>query len=96
MIYVQYVCIVEILYQYQRVFHFVGIGSTHPLPHWTRKEEEQHSLASEGLGGGGPNSDDWKESLALCNLYTLRYCCCLRKVKLKIRDDITLLLEGKM
>ncbi len=30
------------------------------------EEEEQHSLAGEGVGGA--NSDDWKESLALCLL----------------------------
>ncbi len=28
--------------------------------------KEQYSFADEG--GGGPNSDDWKESLALCIL----------------------------
>jgi hypothetical protein len=28
---------------------------------------EEHSLPGEGLRG--PNSDDWKESLALCILY---------------------------
>ncbi len=31
--------------------------------HWW---EEQHTRAGEGVGG--PNSDDWKESLALCIL----------------------------
>ncbi len=43
------------------------LGSPHPLPRkrvclppWTQRGEEQHSLAGEG-----PNSDDWKESLAL-------------------------------
>ncbi len=29
--------------------------------------EEQHSHAGEGVGG--PNSDDWKESLALVIVY---------------------------
>ncbi len=36
------------------------------LPSWTQRRGEQHSLADEGVGG--PNSDDWIESLALCIL----------------------------
>ncbi len=27
-----------------------------------------HSPKGEGMGGGGPNSDDWRKSLALCIL----------------------------
>jgi hypothetical protein len=34
------------------------------LPLYPNGEEEQHSLADEGVGG--PNSDDWKESVSLC------------------------------
>jgi hypothetical protein len=41
-------------------------------------------------GVRGPNTDDWKESLALCIL-----CGIFWKAKLKNRDDISLLLEGK-
>jgi hypothetical protein len=37
-------------------------------PPLDQKGEEQYSLAGEGVGG--PNSDDWKESLALCIVYT--------------------------
>jgi hypothetical protein len=33
------------------------------------KEGKQHSLAVEGVGG--PNSDDWIESLALCSVYSV-------------------------
>jgi hypothetical protein len=56
--------------EYQSVCPFVGIGSPHPLPHKlvclpprTQRGEEQHSLAGEGVVR--PNSDDWKERLAL-------------------------------
>ncbi len=64
-----------ILYrEYQSVCSFVRIGSAHPhlppasvcpLPRGT-KGEGQHSLAGEEAGGA--NSDDWRESLALCLL----------------------------
>ncbi len=59
--------------EYQNVCPFVGIGS--PLP-----PRQQASVSPPlgpkgggatlpcGWGGGGPNSDDWKESLALCIL----------------------------
>ncbi len=43
------------------------------FPLWTQRGEEQHSLAGEGVGG--PNSDDWKESLALCLLYCILASC---------------------
>jgi hypothetical protein len=58
--------------EYQSFCSIVGIGSPH-LPPLTsecvsllgpKREGEQHSLAGEG----GPNSDDWIESLALCIL----------------------------
>jgi hypothetical protein len=35
-------------------------------PFWNQRGE-QHPLAGEGLGGA--NSDDWRESLALCGLH---------------------------
>jgi hypothetical protein len=40
-------------------------------PPWTQRVEEQHSLASEGMGG--PNSDDWNESQALCRYSVPRF-----------------------
>jgi hypothetical protein len=57
--------------EYQSVCPFVGIGAPPPrkrerLPPWTQRGEEQHSFAVEGVGG--PNSNDWKESLLLCIL----------------------------
>ncbi len=52
---------------YQSLCPFIGIGSPPPQPARVSpldpKGEEQHSLAGEGMGG--PNSDGWKESLAL-------------------------------
>ncbi len=46
------------------------------------------SLAGEGVGG--PNSDDWEESLELYNSvgYTKDYCCCLL-IACITRDVIT-------
>jgi len=38
-----------------------------PPPPLRPKEGGQHSLSGEGAGGA--NSDDWRESLALCKLY---------------------------
>jgi hypothetical protein len=35
------------------------------------RQEEQQSLAGEGVGG--PNSDDWTENLALSLMFTLWY-----------------------
>jgi hypothetical protein len=55
----------------QSVCPIVGIGSP-PSSESERvsplgsKGGEQHSLASEGVGG--PNSDDWEEAVALCIL----------------------------
>jgi hypothetical protein len=42
---------------------------------WTQREEEQHLLAGEEVGG--PNSDDWTEGLALCilGLFYLQQDC---------------------
>ncbi len=40
-----------------------------PPPPLTKRGEGQHSLAGEGAGGA--NSDDWRESLALCILCVL-------------------------
>jgi hypothetical protein len=40
---------------------------------------EQHSLAGEGVGG--PNSDDWIESLTLCTL------CCIKDIEVKCWRD---------
>jgi hypothetical protein len=65
---------VEGLYiEYQSVCPFVGIEFPLPpppqasvSPPWTQREGEQHSLADEEVGG--PNSDNWTESLALCML----------------------------
>ncbi len=61
--------------EYQSVSPFVGIGSTqHPHPQasvsppWTQRGKEQHSLASEGVWGGGAQFGRLKESLALCIL----------------------------
>jgi hypothetical protein len=66
-----------ILYlEYQSVCPFVRIGSTRPLsrkrvcpPSPRTKGRRQPSLSGEGAGGA--NSDDWRESLALCIL-----CAC--------------------
>jgi hypothetical protein len=57
--------------EYQGVCPFVGIfPPSHPkasvFPLGPKGGREQHSL--EGEGGGGPKSDDWTESLALCIL----------------------------
>ncbi len=41
------------------------------LPSTFKGVGEQHSPAGEGVGG--PNSDDWRESLALCLLFGLLY-----------------------
>ncbi len=57
--------------KYQSVCPLVRIGPL-PLPFlqvsvsppWNQKGGGQHSLADEGVGGA--NSDDWRESLALC------------------------------
>jgi hypothetical protein len=43
------------------------------VPLWFRGEG-QHSLAGEGAGGA--NSDDWRESLALCILRGLKLEAC--------------------
>ncbi len=57
--------------EYQSVYPFVGIVYPHPLTPQTcvsppgTQREEQHTLASEGVGAS--NSDDWKENLALCS-----------------------------
>jgi hypothetical protein len=60
--------------EYRSVCSFVGIGSPKPSP-------PQASVSPPGSKGGrsntplrvrgvgGPNSDDWKESLALCILF---------------------------
>jgi hypothetical protein len=63
-----------ILYlEYQSVCPFFLIGYTRPLPVsecvpplWNQRGGRQHSLAGEGTGGA--NSNDWRESLALCIL----------------------------
>jgi hypothetical protein len=61
--------------EHQSLCPFVGIRSPHSLPRkrvcppWTQMREEQHSLAGEWVGG--PNSDDWQESLVLCILMWL-------------------------
>ncbi len=67
-----------ILYlEYHSVCPFVRIGSAHPPPASEcvppfNLRGGQHSPAGEGMGG--PNSDDWRESLALCLLYD--FSCC--------------------
>jgi hypothetical protein len=43
------------------------------------KGGEQHSLAAEAVGG--PSSDDWKESLALC-IHTLCLTCFFRNMEM--------------
>jgi hypothetical protein len=50
--------------EYQSVCPFGGIGSPHPRP---ASECGRATLACR-WGAGGPSSDDWKESLALCIL----------------------------
>ncbi len=47
----------------QSVCPFIGTGS----PNLSLASEYNFSLAGEGVGGG-PNSDDWIKSLALCIL----------------------------
>ena len=39
-------------------------ASVYPPP--PRNQRGGHSPAGDGRGGGGPNSDDWRKSLALC------------------------------
>ncbi len=57
--------------EYQIVCPFAGIGSPTPSPQarcfppWTQRGKEQNFFVVEGVWGG-PSSDDWKESLALC------------------------------
>ncbi len=61
---------------YQSVCRFVRIGSHAPLPPvsvlppWNQRGG-QHSLGGEGAGGA--NSDDWRESPALCSLCVPRF-----------------------
>jgi hypothetical protein len=54
-----------------------SLASECALPPRTKWGGGAHSPAGEGLGGGGggPNSDDWRKSLALCLLsaYTPQY-----------------------
>ncbi len=65
---------ITVYIEYQSVCPFVGIGPphTHSLaqasvsPPLDPKGRKQHFLAGEVVGGH--NSDDWKESLALCIL----------------------------
>jgi hypothetical protein len=55
--------------EYKSVCPFVQIGSPSPLSRkrlWNLKGGRQHSLAGEGSRGA--NSDDWRDSLALCVL----------------------------
>ncbi len=61
---------------YQTECPFVGIGSPRQrgcLPPWFQMGEEQHSLESEGVEV--PNSDDCKESLALCIFCVIVFTC---------------------
>ncbi len=65
--------------EYQSVCPFVGIGSHHPLPRkrlclppWTQRGERA-TLACGWGGVGGPSSDEWTESLALCILCGILY-----------------------
>jgi hypothetical protein len=61
--------------EYQSVSPFVGIGSPHPRkrvclpPPLDLKEGSNTPSGARGWLGGGPSSDDWKESLALCILF---------------------------
>jgi hypothetical protein len=64
--------------EYQSGCPFVKTGSPHPLPRkrvcltlGPKGVEEQHSLASEGMGG--PSSDDWNENQALCRYSVPRF-----------------------
>ncbi len=60
---------IRVYIEYQTVCPIVGIGSLSLVSEcasiWTQREGKQHSLVSEEVEGG-PNLDDWKESLALC------------------------------
>ncbi len=47
---------------------FVGIGSPHPLPARECGSPPRTLVRRDTLGVGGPNSDGWTESLALCIL----------------------------
>jgi hypothetical protein len=68
---------IMIFLEYQSVCPLVQIGSAHPLsskrerppPPPRNQREGQRSPAGKGIGG--PNSDDWRRSLALCLLIHL-------------------------
>jgi hypothetical protein len=75
--------------EHHSVCPLVWIGSAHPL---SRKrvcltEPKGGAPSAWGWGGGGPNSDDWRESLALCLHCAMRMglrrakCCYYYKMK---------------
>jgi hypothetical protein len=74
----RYYTILYLFLEYQSICPFVRIGSPRPLsrqrvcppPQNQRVGGGQHSLAGEGAGGA--DSDDWRESLALCILCDLQ------------------------
>ncbi len=62
--------------KYQNVCPFVGIGSPSPFPASecvSPLDPKVERSNTPGEDVGVPNSDDWKESLALCTLRVYHY-----------------------
>jgi hypothetical protein len=59
--------------EYHNVCPLVRIRSAHPFSH---KRVQAPPPRAAGEGVGGPNSDDWRESMALCLLCDNIYLQC--------------------